>query len=65
MKDLKTARESRGVTKTAVADHIGVTLKTYTKYENNPEEIKIDTAKKIADFLNIDVSDIFFFNDSK
>ena len=65
MKSLKTARKSKGVTKTAVANHIGVTLKTYTKYENNPEEIKIEVAKKIADFLNIDVSDIFFCNNSK
>lgn len=65
MKNLKTVREAKGVTKTAVADHIGVTLKTYSKYEKNPEYIKIDTARKIADFLNIEVSDIFFIGNSK
>ena len=50
MDALESIRKSKGVTKTAVADHIGVTLKTYSKYENNPEEIKIDTAKRLQTF---------------
>ena len=65
MKTLKTIRENKGVTKTAVAQALGVTLKTYSEYEANPQSMKIERAIKAAEFLGVDVSDIFFFSSGK
>lgn len=64
MKTLRAIREEKGVTKKAVSNHLGVTDKTYSKYENHPETMKVETAKRIADFLNVEVSDIFFASNS-
>lgn len=64
MKSLRSVRESKGVTKVAMANALGITEKTYSAYENNPGCIKIDTAKKIGEFLSVNVSDIFFDSNS-
>lgn len=63
MQTLKEAREAKGVKQVAVADHIGVSRQTYSRYESNPETLSIGQAKAICDFLGYDVRDIFFSND--
>lgn len=64
VKSLRSVRESKGVTKVAMANALGITEKTYSAYEKNPGCIKIDTAKKIGEFLSVNVSDIFFDSNS-
>ena len=64
MKTLKQVRESRGVTKAAVCKHLGISRPTYNEYEEHPEKMKIETAKSVADFLRVDVHDIFFASNS-
>lgn len=60
MQTLKDAREAKGVKKIAVAEHIGVSRQTYSRYESNPETLSVAQAKAICDFLGYDVRDIFF-----
>ena len=64
MRTLKQTREDRGVTKAAVCKHLGISRPTYNEYEEHPEKMKIETAKSIADFLHVDVHDIFFASNS-
>lgn len=64
MQSLRCIREKKGVSKVAVARHIGVTDKTYAKYEDAPEKMTIETAKSVAEFLGVDVSEIFFLSNS-
>jgi HTH-type transcriptional regulator/antitoxin HipB len=65
MKTLRETRESKGVTKKAVARHIGVTEKTYAKYEQHPSSVTIENAEAISKFLGVKVQDIFFASNSK
>lgn len=60
MKTLRQVREEKGVKKVAIANHIGVSVKTYASYEDNPERMRVDTAMKVADFLGVSIGDIFF-----
>lgn len=60
MSSLKQAREDRGVKLSAVADHLGVSRQTYSKYEDNPGDMSIDQAKAVCDFLRVELCDIFF-----
>lgn len=59
MNTLKEAREIRGVTQKAVADHIGVTRQTYAKYESEQESMTIEQAKAVCDFLHCSIEDVF------
>ena len=61
---MKQVREEKGVTKVAVARHLGITDKTYASYEDNPQRMRVDTAMKVADFLGVAVDTIFFGWDS-
>ena len=62
MKSLKQARESKGVTKKAMAAHLGISGPTYDTYETHPERMRIETAKAAAKFLGYKPEDIFFFS---
>ena len=62
MKTLRQLRESKGVTKAAIVRHLGISKPTYDDYEQHPERMRIETAKKLADFLSVDISDIFFYS---
>lgn len=52
-KNLKNIRESRGLTKTAVAKSIGLTLPAYNFYERGEHEPNLTNLKKIADILGV------------
>ena len=60
MKSLKQARMSKGVTKKAMAEHLGISGPTYDVYEDHPDRMRIETAKKAADFLGYKPEEIFF-----
>ena len=62
MKTLRQIRESKGVTKAAVVRHLGISKPTYDDYEQHPEHMRIETAKKLAGFLGVEISDIFFYS---
>ncbi len=65
MKTLEEIRKGKGVTKVAVARHLGVSRPCYARYENDPSTMTIKTANNVADFLGVDVQDIFFISDRK
>lgn len=59
MSALKKAREDRGVSQTAVADHLGITRQTYARYEAEPGQVSIEQARAICEFLHCPLQ-IFF-----
>ncbi len=59
MKSLKEIRESRGVKQSAVADYLGISRQTLSRYENNTEEVPLAVAEKICLFLHFPVEEIF------
>lgn len=65
MKTLKNIRESKGVSKKAVFTYLGISQPTYDFYEDHPEKMRIETAKKVASFLGVKLGDIFFLSNSK
>lgn len=65
MKTLQEIRESKGVSKISVARHLGVSRPCYNGYENDPSTMKIKTAQKVAEFLGVDLQDIFFISNRK
>lgn len=64
MKSLREIRRSKGVTKAAVARHLGISKPTYDNYERHPERMRIETAEEVARFLGVRLSDIFFLANS-
>ena len=60
MQTLKEARESKGIKKIAVAEAVGVSRQTYTKYEENPKTMTIQKAEEVCAFLGYDIDEIFF-----
>ena len=60
MTTLREARETRGITQTAVAAALNVSRPTYAKYEDNPRSMPVFQAQAACDFIGCDVADIFF-----
>lgn len=58
---LKEARMLRNKTQEDMGKLLGVSSRTYITIENNPGRTTIDQAKKIAEYLNIDIKDFNFF----
>lgn len=54
--NLKTIRESRGLTQTALADLIGTTKQVLSRYESGERVPKISMVQKIATALNVPMS---------
>ncbi len=44
MQTLESLRESKGVTKVAIANYLGVSRPTYDEYEDNPHKMRVETA---------------------
>lgn len=61
---LKQARMMREKTQQDMANFLGVHLNTYQKLEQNQELITIRQAKMISFFLELNVDDIFFNDNS-
>lgn len=60
MLTIKEARERKGISKKAVCRELSMTYPTYTKYEADPKQMKVEDAFKLCDFLNVSFDDIFF-----
>ena len=63
MSTLKEARTTRGLKQCVVAEHLGITRQTYSKYEKNPEKMTVDQAKAACDFIGCSVDEIFLSNE--
>ncbi len=50
---LRTTRISRGYTLQQTADVVGITLRSYQKYESGHVEPSIQSLIKLADFFNV------------
>ncbi|MDC3414305.1 helix-turn-helix transcriptional regulator [Terrihalobacillus insolitus] len=57
---LRQARLLSDLTQKQVADLLGVHTHTYMKWERNPEEMTIRTAKEISKIFKVDLEEIFF-----
>ena len=54
-------REAKGVTKTAVAKHLGMSLQGYRYLESGDSRLDVERLKRIAKYLNVKCS--IFFDD--
>ena len=54
-------RRAKNVTKKDMANLLGITVPTYDKFERNPSKMSDGMAKKVAEILEVDYSDINFF----
>lgn len=61
---VKKARLLSGMTQKDVAEVLGVHVHTYMKWEKNPEEMSIGTAKQFARLVEFGLEDIFFDDES-
>ena len=65
MQTLREARKERGVLQKAVAEHLGVSRQTYSRYENAQENMTIEQAKAVCKFLHCSIEDVFLPIDDK
>ena len=56
------ARKKERYTQQQVADLLGVSRPTYARMEQNPGDVSVEDAKRLASIFKVDVRDIFFSN---
>ena len=57
--NLKRVREKQKITQQEVADFLGVDSKTYERWEKGKADIKSSYLPKIAEFLHVEIQDLF------
>lgn len=62
--NLKSVRESRGMTQQELADCIGMRRETILHLENNRYNPSLEMALKIAQFFDLRVEDLFQLKDT-
>lgn len=60
---IKKLRELRNFTQHYMAEQLGIAQPTYSKLENEQDEINEDKLQRIAQILDLNVSDILNFDD--
>lgn len=55
---LRTLREYRNLTQDYMADQLGITQSSYSKYETNQSKMTVDILKKIAQILEVSPVDL-------
>jgi len=60
--NMKSYRVKVGLTQDSIAKLLGISRATYNDYETNPQTVKIETYRKIADVLNCNLVDFFMEN---
>ena len=65
--NIKRIRNERGFTQKELSKKIGTTQQNLAQYENGKRNPKIETIYKIADALEVDISELldFFFANKK
>lgn len=61
-KKLKDYRKFNGINQSVLAKLLGVQLNTYNFKENGKKEFTLNEAKKIADYFDTTIDEIFFNN---
>lgn len=61
---LKQARLISGYKQREMAELLGVHVHTYMKWEQNPEDMSVGTAKQVSRIVEVDFEKIFFDNES-
>lgn len=61
MNNLKTVRKKRGLTQKEVADMLGVTIATYSRYESGQYEPSFENMEKLAKLFSVDITYLFNF----
>lgn len=62
---IKQIRVSRGITQAELADAIGTTKVTISRYELDKRELRFEQAQKIADFLGVSIFELYGFPSDK
>ena len=57
--NMKSYRVKFGYTQEKMADLLGISRATYCDYEVNPQTVRIETFKKMADILQCELADFF------
>lgn len=57
---LKAWRRAKNITQESMAEMLGISVATYIAWEQNPLDIKIRVAYKIAEILAVNINDIDF-----
>lgn len=65
MRTLKEARNDKGVKQCAIANAIGISRQTYSKYEKDPSLMTVGQAIAACNFLGVEMEDIFFGPEGK
>ena len=60
--NMKSLRMKLGYSQEKMAELLAITRVTYCDYEVNPQKVKIETFRKIADILNCNLADFFMEN---
>lgn len=55
---IKEARLAKGIKQNKMAERLGVSVSTYSNYENNYREPKLDLIHQICDILDIEIDDL-------
>jgi transcriptional regulator with XRE-family HTH domain len=58
---IKRVRESKGLNQQNVADELGVNITTIVRWETDGQTIKSTQLKKLAEFYNTNLSDLYSF----
>lgn len=63
MQTIKEAREARGITQKAVADHLRISRQAYAGYEKKPSRMPVGKAELACEFIGVNIGEIFFGDD--
>lgn len=58
--ELDAWRRARNITQDEMAKMLGISKATYIRWEKNPGNITMTNAKRIAEILEVSLSDIIF-----
>ncbi|GAA0076147.1 hypothetical protein UT300005_05250 [Clostridium sp. CTA-5] len=59
-KTLKAYRMLKGIKQEEVAEILGISLTTYSKKETGKTQFSLEEAKKMSDYFNISIEQLFF-----
>ncbi len=64
-KNIKKAREEKGLTQEALAERLSVTRQAVSNWENEKTQPDIETLHKIADILEVDIERLIYGKERK
>ena len=59
MENLRKARLAKKLSQKELADELGVTTATISRYESGERKLQVETAKRIAEILEVDWYTLF------